>query len=155
MTERFTDAIRRVLAALLPEFDLYALHPATVLNAGVNEVDVRFDNSRLPELVAVPIRAFAPEVQILVETGARVLVGFEGGDRTKPMAMLWGAGNFDALSIGNQNTQPIARVTDTTRGFIPVGTVLVMSPNGIPIPNPAPIQIDGSITSGSSKVRCE
>jgi hypothetical protein len=155
MTERFTDAIKRLLAAVLPDFDLYALHPATVLNAAPNEVDVRFDNSRLPELTSVPVRAFAPEVQILVAAQTRVLVGFEGGDRNKPVALLWGAGNFTALSIGSGNTQPVARVTDSTRGFIPVGTVLVMSPNGIPIPNPAPIPVDGNITSGSSKVRCD
>lgn len=154
MNERFSAAIKRILNALLPDFDLFALHPATVINAASNSVDVRCDNARLPELVGVPLRTFAPNVQILASVDSRVLIAFEGGDRTKPVALLWGAGNFDALSIGSNNTQPIARVTDTTRGTIPVGSIMVMTANG-PATNPNPIPIETTIETGSSKVRCE
>lgn len=154
VNERFLNAFKRVLEALLPDFDLYALHPATVINAAPNTVDVRCDNARLPELVGVPLRTFAPNVQILVSVDSRVLIAFEGGDRTKPVALLWGAGNFDALSIGSQNTQPIARVTDTTRGVIPANSIMVMTANG-PATNPNPISIETKIETGSSKVRCE
>jgi hypothetical protein len=154
MMDRFTSAIKRVIQAVLPDFDLYAMHPATVIATAPNSVDVRPDNSRLPELVAVPLRTFAPNVQILASVDSRVLIAFEGGDRTKPVALLWGAGNFDALSIGSQNTQPVARVTDTTRGTIPANSIMVMTANG-PATNPNPIPIKTTIETGSSKVRCE
>ncbi|NJK44984.1 MAG: hypothetical protein HC933_12470, partial [Pleurocapsa sp. SU_196_0] len=52
------------------------------------------------------------------------------------------------------NGKECARKTDSVRVTIPSGTVLVPNPvGGPPIPNPVPITLDGTITSGSSKVK--
>lgn len=166
MIDRFTDAIRRVLEALLPDFDLFALHPSLVIAATDGSVDVRPDNRKLPELVDVPVRGFVPGQSLIVQVNSRVLVGFEGGNRSAPMALLWGAGAFDSLelaaiqrlglhapvvTLGGSTGLAVARVSDEILGYIPVGTVLTPAF----VPNPVPIPVTGRITTGSQKVSSE
>lgn len=179
MIDRFASAIRLVLEALLPDFDLYALHPASVLASnssggpdGESTVDVRPGNSRLPDLTGVPLRGMSPGEKITVQSGARVLIAFEGAQRDAPIALLFGAGGLSALEItasqniklkavtldlegnvnlGGQAGLPVARVTDDILGYIPVGTVLTPAF----VPNPVPIPVTGTIIKGSTKTRSE
>jgi hypothetical protein len=179
MNDRFLNAIKRILEMLLPDFDLYALHPASVLASssaggpdGESTVDVRPGNSRLPDLTGVPLRGMSPGEKITVQAGARVLIAFEGAQRDQPIALLFGAGGLSTLEIsasqeiklkattinleglvnlGGQAGLPVARVTDGILGYIPAGTVMTSAG----VPNPVPIPVTGEITAGSSKVKSE
>lgn len=95
--------------------DWLALYPAKVLvQRADGTLDVVPDSGRLPPLVAVPVRVPVPGARLSVPAGARVLVGFEGGEQARPVAQLYEAG-----SVGNH---PVARQTDGV-GFL----VLVIS----------------------------
>jgi hypothetical protein len=52
-------------------------------------LELRPDNPRVPGLSKVPLRLGVPGVRVIVLPGARVLVGFEGGDPSRPVASLW------------------------------------------------------------------
>jgi hypothetical protein len=98
------DRLRRILDALLGpvrrRLDYLALYPAEVLkDHGDNHVDVRPDDVRMSDLVRVPMETFLPGATVEVETGARVLLGFAGGDPAKPRARLWESGSLKRVVI--------------------------------------------------------
>jgi hypothetical protein len=173
--DRLMLAVRRLLEALLPDFDLYAMHPGTVIkvqeSVGAVTVDVRPDNSRLPELIDIPIRTFTPNAKITVGKDARVLIAFEGGQRDQPVCVAWGAGNLEELTIpantinlGGENGKAVARVDDTTTctlylapsvvGKISATPSAEPQPFGPPLPF-TPFTFETTINSGSSKVNSE
>lgn len=170
-TDRFIRAIRGVLEALLPEPDLFALHPGKVIASnGANSVDVELDNPKWPQLVKVPVRVFAPGAEVTLKTDARVLVAFEAGQRDKPVCVLWGDGGLevlraiadtinleaDTVNLGGTNGQAVGRVGDSVQVTIPPGAVLIPSPiTPFFAPNPTPIPLDGTITAGSSVTKSE
>ncbi len=128
--------------------DFLARYPATVLiSRDGNVVDVEPDDKRLPKFEKISLRVTAPEFEVKVARGTRVLVAFEGGDPRYPFAEQFGAGTLEKLKIAGGG-QRAARDGDTVEVTIPAGIVLI--PGGLP--NLAPITLTGTITSGSSKV---
>lgn len=96
----FVGAVQRVMRRV----DYHALYPARVVsqNPSTLAVDVQPDTDTIPPLSGVPVRTFAPEVQIKVLPGARVLVGFDTGDPRKPYAALWESGSLTSVSVGGE-----------------------------------------------------
>jgi hypothetical protein len=86
-----------------PDVDPYALWPATVVaqSADLSTVDVRADSPKLASagLSVVPLRLGVPGIQVKVAANARVLIGFEGGDRTRPVATLWDATSVQEITV--------------------------------------------------------
>lgn len=145
--------VRRVMARV----EYVDLKPATVLAQSGQLLELECDApTALPRLVDVPIRHGLPGVTaVSVVAGARVRVGFDGGDPRKPFAVLWDAGNATSVTF-NGGTHEAARKGHAVRVTIPIGTVEVANPAypatpGAPptIPNPAPIALDGTITEGA------
>ncbi len=156
MNDRFMIALKRVLNALLPDFDLYAIHPARVLRSANGKVDLRPDNAKLPDLTEVPIRTITPNSSVVFTKDSKVLIAFEDGNRNKPFVLGAAGGDFSELTFGSKNTQAVARVTDQVEVTIPIGSVLIASPTPPGFaPNPAPITLKGTIKTGSSKVKSE
>ena len=100
MADLYT-VIRGIVRGLIPETDYLALYPATVIKQDSDgTLQLKPDSNRVPPLAGVPIRSFAPQVAVEVEQGARVLLGFGGGDPTQPYAALWGSGTVTLVTIG-------------------------------------------------------
>ena len=118
------------------------------------------EDTTIPGMVDVPIRHGLPGVTaVSVAPGARVRVGFDGGDPKRPYAVLWDAGNATSVTF-NGGTHEAARKGHAVQVTIPVGTVHVTNPAfpatpGAPptIPNAAPITLDGTITEGAGVLR--
>ncbi|MCL6529708.1 MAG: hypothetical protein K6T70_06265 [Meiothermus ruber] len=88
MQERLKKAIQQV--ARPPHLDFLALYPATVLKDYEDmHVDVQADDPRLGALTRVPIWLGLPGAAVKVAPGARVLVGFHGGDPELRYCDLW------------------------------------------------------------------
>lgn len=173
--DRLTGVVRGVVRALAPRTDALALYPATVLrDHGDMTVDARADSDALPDLVRVPVRLGLPGATARVREGARVLVGFEGGDETRPYAALHGAADLERLEVrtaeaavtlegarvtveapevrlGAGARAGVVRLGDAVRVTIPPGAVMVPSPLG-PVPNPLPIALDGETVAASGAV---
>lgn len=153
---RATDAPNRLLGAVesivrrtMRHTGYHALHPARVVaqDGDGGPLDVEPDDPLVQIPRRVPFRTL-PGLAVTVPAGARVLVGFEGGDPRRPYAGLWELGTVTKLVL-NGGSHGAAREGHAVRVTIPVGTVLVSSPSG-PVPNASPIPLDGTIIEGAS-----
>lgn len=139
------SAVRLHLAPL----DLYAQYPAQVVAQNDDgTVEIKPTGARAATLLAglsrVPIRGL-PGVRVEVAQGARVLVGWEGGDATAPYAALAAPDSLKRLIIEAEleielkapsivaakvkgNARPVGASGDLVRG------ILVCGPPGTPVP---------------------
>jgi hypothetical protein len=151
------DRPKKALAAfirwVMRDVTYHRLYPATVQRQDTDgTLDLYPEDPAIQGtgLSKVRIRHGLPGVTVKVPTGANVLLGFENGDPAKPYAALWNSGSVTEIVFDN-GTQAIARQNDTVRVTVPPGTFLVAASGGSF--NPAPVQLDGTITAGNSKFK--
>lgn len=147
--DRIRGALKKLLHSLCSRIDYLALYPARVVSQSGQAVDLRPDDPRFPALEAVPLNLGLPGVEVDVEPGARVLLGFAGGDPSKPRATLWESGAVRSMRVDagdlviNGGSKAVARVDDTAAcGSIQMLAVpssgataitfLYLSPSGTP-----------------------
>lgn len=180
MLEELRAQVSAFVRAVTARFEHAVLYPATVrAQAGDGTLALELDpGAPVPSLVGVPIRHGLPGVTaVVVAGGARVRVGFDGADPSRPFAVLWDAGNATSLTF-NGSTRRVARTDDTTgdgtlafsvaAGPAPGTTALTLTytaPGGAPqvvglvftgavtvAPGPTSLSLAGIIT-GSSIIR--
>ena len=143
-------ALDRLLGRLTRRVDYTALWPARVVaQRGDGTLDLHPDSARVAPCQSVPYRTVRG-LSVEVAAGARVLLGYEGGDPARPYALAWELG--DATVRVNGGSTRAAREGDSVSVEIPIGAVLVMVA-GVPTPNPTPIPLTGTITSGTAALR--
>lgn len=86
--------LAKVLGGLIKgetQTDYFALYPARVVGQNADgTIEVKCDSPKMPGMSKLPIRhGLCGVTAIEVQTGARVLVGFEGAEPSKPYAALW------------------------------------------------------------------
>ena len=121
--DRLTGALRGVVRAMLPRVDYLALYPAKVVSQNSDgTLELQPDDQRFPGLSQVPIRYGIPGVKVTVAAGARVLLGFAGGDPQQPVAELWESATVtklqisaSAIEIGSDGTLQTAALGDAIR----------------------------------------
>jgi hypothetical protein len=138
---------RLVLWAIGRRLDHLALYPSTVVAQSGQTVDLVPDDNRLGTYQGVPIVLGIPGAQVLVVEGARVLLGFAGGNPMKPQAWLWeGSGLVTELNLRattvkiNSGLTPVSKQGHNHGG---AASFVLTCPNtggGVPAP------ITGSIT---------
>lgn len=147
---RLTAAIEAIVRRTMRRVDYLALYPARVVQQhGDGTLDLQPDDPRVPAPREVPYRTL-PGVALTVPAGTRVLLGYEGGEPTRPVALLWELGDVTSLAIAG-GTHHAARQGHAVRVTIPIGAVVVMTMAG-PVSNPTPITLDGTITEGSDEL---
>lgn len=109
---RVLDALRALVRHMQP-VDYFAQYFARVAAQTGNTLDLVPEDSRFAPCQAVPMRLGIPGVTVEVPVGARVLLGFEGGNPAAPMATLWEAGEVTKITINGGSTK-VARVGDST-----------------------------------------
>jgi hypothetical protein len=93
--------------AALPVYDRMALYPCEVVDraADGSTVDIRPDNARIPPAQKVRVKVGIPGATAVVQQGARVLLGWEGGDPSKPyVEPSWEAGATVTKLVLNAQT---------------------------------------------------
>jgi hypothetical protein len=85
-----------------------------ISQAADGTLDLMPDDSRLRAqgLQSVPIRHGLPGTTVRVASGARVLLGFDGGDPRQPYAALWHEGAVLEVAIGGALPVAIAQLVD-------------------------------------------
>jgi hypothetical protein len=152
-TERggLLEAFERLLGRLIRRVDYLGLYPARVVAQRADgTLDLVPDSPRVAPCQGVPYRTLRG-LSVEVSAGARVLLGYEGGEPSRPYALAWEIGDATSVRV-NGGTRSAARDGDSVSVTIPAGAVLVSSPGG-PIPSPAPITLSGTITSGTTALR--
>ena len=160
---RLRAALAAVIRAETRRVDYHALYPSTVLSqdgAG-GPLDLRPDSADIPPPQAVPLRTL-PGVKLTIPAGTRVLLGYEGGDPSRPVAMLAEFADVTRLAINGASTKAAREGDDVTAsGTLPTtGMVGWMSRvtialNSIAGPGtvPDPPSVLGTISEGSDVVR--
>lgn len=98
--DRIKGALEALLRTLFSRVDYLALYPAKVVAQNSDgTLELTPDDSRVPGLSKVPVRYGLPGVQAKVAAGARVLLGFSGGDPGAPVATLWEPGSLNDLTV--------------------------------------------------------
>lgn len=97
--DRIKGALQRLVQAFTSRIDYLALYPARVVSQSGQTVELHPNDARIPDLTDVPLWHGLPGVEVEVENGANVLLGFRGGDPTRPFAMLWQAESLRTLTL--------------------------------------------------------
>jgi len=84
----------------LAPLDYLALYPAKIIAQNADgSLELRPDDARVPDLSSVPIRLGLPGVSVTVAPGSRVLIGFENGKPSAPVATIWDASTLKTITI--------------------------------------------------------
>lgn len=153
-----------IVEAALERTDYHAEYVARVVAQGSNGLlSVVPDDKRIPPMVDVPIRYGVPGISAKVESGARVLIAFEGGDRRRPIATVWESAALTELritsttkvvldcpdvNIGDGSGAPVARVGDPVDVVFDVSAVTAAVASGTGI-----LVAVGVVSSGAANVK--
>ena len=117
--DRMKAGLAAFVKAQFPRLDFYASYRARIVSQnGDGSLEVVPDDQRIPPLSRVPIRLGIPGAKVTVAAGARVLLGFAGGDPAQPQAELWEYGSVTELDLTatniilNGGTAAVGRVGD-------------------------------------------
>jgi len=150
----------RVLSDINKRVDYATLWPARVVKQNSDgTLEVVADDERLRQgrgsINKVPIRHGLPGVQsVQVSQGARVRVGFDGGDPDKPFAALWDAGDADLVQVGPLGAG-VAYVGSAVEVYFPPVVPFSGTINGAPAAGVMTIATPGIgvVTIGSQKFK--
>jgi hypothetical protein len=160
--DRLKGALGAVVKGLLRPLDYLALYPAKVVSqAASGALDVQPEDTRLPPMSGVPLRLGLPGCKATVQPGARVLVGFEGGDPRRPVATVWDTAVVVKLQLGGDGGEPAAlgqtlqAYLDQLKTLFDTHTHLsgaVGAPTGVPTVSTPPIAFPDAPDIRASKV---
>ena len=96
---RLRGAFQGILRGALANLDYLALYQARVESQKGQTLELSPLDKRIPDLDEVPIWHGLPGVEVTVQKGAIVLLGFRDGDPASPFAMLWNAESLTDLKL--------------------------------------------------------
>jgi hypothetical protein len=168
--------LEKLLSRMRREVDFSRKYSGRVVSQSGNTLQVIPDDPKLKGkgvgtgLDKVAIRTGFPG-EVKVPAGARVMIGFDGGDPDKPYAEGWDGTTYDEIRLGN-GTLPAGRqgdlviVTPSVTAVTALAGVLFCAlPGAPPTINPAtldptnplkfsvPIQFTGVISTGNPKIK--
>jgi hypothetical protein len=125
--DRILAALERIVGQIFARVDYMALYPCNIDSQnGDGTLELTPDNEKIKGLSKVPLRVGIPGCEVKVSPGAKVLLGFEDGNPSKPYAALFTADSLKELNItasakvsvtcpdfSVNGVQPIARQGDT------------------------------------------
>jgi len=169
-----SDLVRTLVRETLrTELLALGLYQARVVKQAANgSIEVQPDSPLVPPLVGVQLKLPWPGCRVTVSAGDRVLVGFEGGDLTKPYAVALTAGSGQEVNLDVDGAdRGVARIDDTADcgrlyyqphptypgsvWLLPPGSSTWQNCTGPPVPPTLPtqgVEIDAVIETGSDKV---
>lgn len=148
--DRVRGAVDRLVDRATTRIDLLARYEARVVRQSAvdDSLEVIPTDTRIPPLSDVPLRVPFPGARVLVTAGSKVLIGWDGGDATKPYAESFdrtagGATRVDLkapdVRLGDVGTaQPLAIAALVSANFATlVAAINTIAPGTIPGPLPS------------------
>lgn len=123
--DRLKAGMDAVVQALTARVDYMALYPSRVVkDNGDGTLELVPDNTKLPGLSRVPMRLGIPGVDVKVNAGTRVLLGFEAGNPGMPVATLWEKESLKEIVI-TADTKVTVACSDVHLGGAPATQPLI------------------------------
>ncbi len=171
--DRLKAALARVLQSLIgSRLDFLAYYPGVATNQNADgTLDIIPDDPRIPSVQGVPIRYGIPGVTATIANGARVLLGWAGGDPSKPIATVWesasvtaitfagttvnvgGASGLQGCGLGDQLTTALSNIVTwltTHTHIVPITGPAGATTSAVAVLGPPTI---GTVTSATVKVK--
>jgi hypothetical protein len=150
--------VDQVIRRALRRVDYLAFYPCRVVSQSGQLLDLIPDDTRLPSISGVSIRHGVPGLSVAVPTGTRVLLGFDGGDPSRPFAALWErGGTATQIAVNGSSTRAAREGDDVSRTstFAAWLSAVTTAVNGLTLPGtiPVPPTVLGTISEGSDVVR--
>jgi hypothetical protein len=162
------DRLLQVIDRRLASTRFQRLFPAKVVKQNDDlTLELVLDDAVAPGLSNVPMRTFAPSIQVKVAPSSRCAVAFENGDPQQPVATLFEMGSLLELALNasgkvtikaaqvllGDGTTPVALEGSATKGHTHE-FVLTAPPNGGLVTGSLALAIDNiDAGAGSSKVK--
>lgn len=130
---RILEGFARLVDSLTWRIDYLALYPCRVVAQRADgTLDLHAEDARLGSPAAVPYRTLLG-VSLEVPAGSRILLGFEGGDPSRPVALLWELGTATTVKI-NGGSVGVARLGDdvTRSAALQTWMAAVTTATGVP-----------------------
>lgn len=149
------DALEVIIERVMRRVDHHALYPARVVAQNADgTLDLVPDSTRVPSCQRVPYRTLRG-LSVEVTAGARVLLGYEGGDPGLPYAALWEPGDATVVRV-NDGTSRVARDGEdvvATAAMVAWMAAVVAKVNGGPgVVGAAPSTI-GAVSGGAEELK--
>lgn len=149
------EGFSRLVASLTRRVDYLALYPCRVVQQRADgTLDLQAEDSRIGSPASVPYRTM-PGLSFEVSAGARVLLGFEDGSPSRPVAQLWELGDGAVVKV-NGGTVGVARNgDDVAAGAAMVTWMTAVNARlaGGPSAPPTPPTTIGTIAEGSDVLK--
>ena len=168
MADPILDKTKQSLAAfiraVMSRVDFMAMYPCQIVSQNADStLELKPDDARLPSLSNVQLRLGLPGCTAKVASGSRVLLGWYGGDPSKPFAALFESSTVTQLNANatgivlNNGTNGVGRVGDQVQVTFTAANFAAMTPTCAAAPGPVvaagPVTITGTITAGSATVK--
>ena len=130
---RILEGLSRLVAALTRRVDHLALYPCTVeAQRADGTLDLRAEDDRLGSPASIPYRTL-PGLALEVPAGARVLLGFEGGDPARPYAALWELGDVTRWTLDGGTNRAAREGHAVHGGSIQIVTSSTLGPTAFTV----------------------
>lgn len=156
-----------IVESVMRRVDYHAQYVARVVTQHDDgSIDVVPDTDKIPPMTEVPIRYGVPGVSAKVKPGARVLIGFEAGDASRPIATVWESAAIEELRItsdkavvvvapsvtigGDDDPRPVARMGDAVDILLSAASVTLAAAATPPSPV---IPCVGIISTGAKRAK--
>lgn len=152
---RILEGLSRLVAALTRRVDHLALYPCTVVAQRADgTLDLRAEDARIGSPASIPYRTLRG-LSVSVPAGARVLLGFEGGDPARPYAALWELGDATVIKVNGGDVKVARDGDDVSASAAMVTWMAAVNARlaGGPTPPPSPPSTLGTIAEGSSVLK--
>lgn len=159
--DRLRAAIAEVVRAEMRALSYALWRPCTVLSQDGDTLDLRPDDPDLRPPRGVPYRTL-PGVRLTIPAGTRVLLGYEGADPRRPVAILAEYASVTRLAVNGSTTRAAREgddVSATGTALPPTGMAGWMAQvtstlNGlVPFSVASPPSVLGTISEGSDVFR--
>jgi hypothetical protein len=148
-------AFGRLVDALTRRVDHLALYPCRVVAQRADgTLDLQAEDPRVGSPASIPYRTLRG-LSVEVAAGARVLLGFEGGNPARPVALLWELGDATVVRVNGGDVK-VARDGDDVSASAAMATWMTAVNArlaGSPTPPPSPPSTLGTIAEGSSVLK--
>jgi len=156
-------------AIVAGNIDFLAMYACTVVSQNADgsstqsgTLELKPDDPRLgPGFSRIPLRLGLPGVVVTLSTPTRCLIGWYGGDRTKPFAALFEGSTVSEIDVTattiklNGGTNGVARNGDSVQVTLTALEIAnITAPSGGGPCTGGPINISGTIQAGSAGVKC-
>jgi hypothetical protein len=145
-------AVDAVVRRALRRVDYLAHYPARVVSQSASGLlDLVPDDPRIPPCSGVPVRHGLPGVTVVVPAGERVTLAYEGGDPSKPVAVLWTSGTVTRIVVNGASARAAREGDDVTRSAqLQTWMSAVTTATGV---TPFVGSVVGTINEGSDALR--